>query len=218
MLSNIVSLMNYYSNSARTSSSTYHLDSAKQEQGNPAQIGNRSQILGKGAIPLGLMSKSGRLCSHCGLGALSKTLTGGSAGGKDPRRDQREREGYWARSPTHTNTHPSTCRLRKHKPTTYVTNSNTERQTAVVHKETQQKFAFVRSPNIYTWADISHANKQRHQHKHHTKTSQGGSEKISLSHSTSSIGKFSHMATHRGPTSGSLARLTACSSQNQLDL
>lgn len=54
------------------------------------------------------MSKSGRFCNHCGLWAQSKTLTGGGAGGKDPRRDQKEREGYWARSLTHTSTQTHT--------------------------------------------------------------------------------------------------------------
>lgn len=74
---------------------------------------------------MGLMSKSGRLCSHCSPGALSKTLTGGSAGGRDPRRDQREWEGYWAHSPTHTSTHPSTGIQQKHryKPTTCMTHT-----------------------------------------------------------------------------------------------
>lgn len=66
--------------------------SAEEQRGNTAQIGNWSQILGKEANLMGLMSKSGRLCSHCSPGVLSKTLTGGGAGGKDPRRDQRERE------------------------------------------------------------------------------------------------------------------------------
>lgn len=68
----------------------HHPDSPKRHQGNPAQIGNGSQILGNGLELVDLMRKSGWLCSHCSPGAPNKALTGGSAGGGDPRRDQRE--------------------------------------------------------------------------------------------------------------------------------
>lgn len=68
----------------------HHPDPPKRHQGNPAQIGNGSQILGNGLELVDLMRKSGRLCSHCSPGAPNKALTGGSAGGGDPRRDQRE--------------------------------------------------------------------------------------------------------------------------------
>lgn len=90
---------------------------------------------------MGLMSKSGRLCSHCSPGALSKTLTGGNAGGRDPRRDQREWEGYWAHSPTqHTPEHRHTAKTQiqaNHMHDTYC--SITERPALPAHRKTRQE-------------------------------------------------------------------------------
>lgn len=93
----------------------------------------------------------------------SKTLTGGSNGGKDPRGDQRERGGYWAPSLMHTNTHTQTQALHTHACT-------------YIEKQSLQTLEMM----------------------------QGDSEKTCkhLSLSTSSAGKFSHTAKHKGPTSG----------------
>lgn len=161
---------------------------------------------------MGLMSKSGRLCSHCSPGALSKTLTGGSAGGRDPRRDQREWEGYWAHSPTHTRapvynkntdtSQPHAWHILQHHRETRVTST----------QENKTRNAPVRlftSPECAYEVFLMQTNTQTHKARW---------VREDLSVSTSSTGKFSHMAKYRGPTSGSLAMLTAHSSQNQLGL
>lgn len=181
----------------------HHPDSPKRHQGNPAQIGNGSQILGNGLELVDLMRKSGWLCSHCSPGAPNKALTGGSAGGGDPRREQREWEWYWAAGPAHTNTHPSTSILKKninisqaHVCDTHRCRLKSWKQTHI-HSHTPEQICLMQTDS---------------RGPTHPKSSRGDEQLVALPPAM----QFSHTAKDREPTSGNLAELTALSSQNQL--
>lgn len=150
-----------------------------------------------------LMRKSGWLCSHCSPGAPNKALTGGSAGGRDPRRDQREWEWYWALGPAHKHTpkHKHFAEKHKHKPTTCVwhhSNPQTQAPEPKTHTCTHS--------SRYIWC------KQIRKHPTHPKSCRGDEQPLALPPAM----QISHAAKHREPTSGSLAKLTGRSSQNQL--